>query len=125
MYTAEEIALITRDKLIQLQSLYAEYLNVLKRRYGRKRVEFHKRVKAEKDTLGKLWFGKFFYFKDRTAQVTFSGPLWTSAITPRQRMKLEQLGAWRRYHCHFGEEGLLYQQSQKRRRLAAGISKAS
>jgi len=104
VYTAEEIALITRDKLIQLQSLYAEYLNVLKRRYGRKRVEFHKRVKAEKDTLG---------------------PLWTSAITPRQRMKLEQLNAWRRYHCHLGEEGLLYQQSQKRRRLAAGISKAS
>jgi len=102
-YSAEEIALITRDKLIQLQSLYAEYLNVLKRRYGRKRLEFHKRIKVEKETLG---------------------PLWASAVTPRHKMKLDQLAAWRRSHRHFGEEGLLHQQSQKRRRLAAGISNA-
>lgn len=98
IYTSEEITLITRDKLIKLQSLYAEYLNVLKRRYGRKRVEFHKRIKTEKDTVG---------------------PLRVSAVTPRQKLKLEQLASWRRYHRRFGEEGLLYQQSQKRRRLEA------
>lgn len=51
------------------------------------------------------------------------GPL--SANNPRQRMKLDQLGSWRRYHRHFGEEGLLYQQSQKRRRLAVGVPNAS
>lgn len=62
VYTAEEVALITRDKLIRLQSLYINQFKRLQHMLKEKRREFLFNVKKEMPIYGKLnhetWFNQ-------------------------------------------------------------------
>ena len=52
MYTAEEVALIMRDKLIRLQSLYIDQFKRLQHIMKEKRRKYLHTHKQEKETLG-------------------------------------------------------------------------
>ncbi len=52
VYTAEEVALITMDKLIRLQSLYINQFKRLQHVMKEKRRKYLKAVKQEQDTIG-------------------------------------------------------------------------
>ncbi|KAL3837531.1 hypothetical protein ACJMK2_022881 [Sinanodonta woodiana] len=97
VYTAEEVALIMRDKLIRLQSLYIDQFKRLQHVLREKRRKYLKTYKQEMETLG----GIGSYKKDHEQRETYC--------------KLE---AMRRYHKRYGKEALLHRQS-KQRRIAA------
>jgi KAT8 regulatory NSL complex subunit 2 len=52
VYTAEEVALIMRDKLIRLQSLYIDQFKRLQHIMKEKRRKYLHTHKQEKETLG-------------------------------------------------------------------------
>ena len=52
VYTAEEVALITKDKLIRLQSLYIEQFKRLQHIMREKRRRYLHTAKIERETLG-------------------------------------------------------------------------
>ncbi|XP_070535979.1 KAT8 regulatory NSL complex subunit 2-like isoform X2 [Ptychodera flava] len=94
VYTAEEVALITRDKLIRLQSLYIDQFKRLQHILKEKRRKFLSSQKMEQETIGK-GFGK--------------------VTDPKERQKLKKLQALKSYRKRRGKEALLYQQSKERR----------
>ena len=51
MYTAEEVTLLTRDKLIRLQSLYIEQFRRLQHALKERRIRYLHALKREKETL--------------------------------------------------------------------------
>ena len=51
MYTAEEVTLLTRDKLIRLQSLYIEQFRRLQHVLKERRRRYVHALKREKETL--------------------------------------------------------------------------
>lgn len=53
MYTAEEVALIMRDKLIRLQSLYIDQFKRLQHVMKEKRRKYLQTTKQEREALGK------------------------------------------------------------------------
>jgi len=94
VYTAEEVAQITRDKLIRLQSLYIEQFKRLQHVLKEKRRKYVHTVKHERSTLGSVHVAK---------------------EDPEQREQYEKLCALKRYHKRFGKEALLHRQSKERR----------
>ena len=57
IYTAEEVALIARDKLIRLQSLYIDQFKRLQHLMKEKRRRYLHHVKQERDAFGELSCG--------------------------------------------------------------------
>lgn len=53
VYTAEEVALITREKLIRLQSLYIDQFKRLQHLLKEKKRRYLHNRKVEHETLGK------------------------------------------------------------------------
>ena len=54
VYTSEEVALITRDKLIRLQSLYIDQFKRLQHLLKEKRRRYLHTVRAERERLGEF-----------------------------------------------------------------------
>ncbi|CAI9735376.1 Hypothetical predicted protein [Octopus vulgaris] len=96
VYTAEEVALILRDKLIRLQSLYIDQFKRLQHIMKERRRKYLHTYKQERETLG---------------------PVQAYKTSPDQKDKYAKLVAMKRHHRRFCKETLLYQQS-KRRRIA-------
>ncbi|OWF35336.1 KAT8 regulatory NSL complex subunit 2-like isoform X2 [Mizuhopecten yessoensis] len=94
VYTAEEVALVMRDKLIRLQSLYIDQFKRLQHIMKEKRRKYLHTHKQEKETLGSL-------------SVYKEGP--------ETRDKYSKLKALKRYHKRHGKEALLHRQSKQRR----------
>ncbi|KAK2186076.1 hypothetical protein NP493_204g09021 [Ridgeia piscesae] len=94
VYTAEEVALITRDKLIRLQSLYIDQFKRLQHVMRERRRRYLQTVKIEKQALGSIH---------------------RCRDDPEQREKYEKLMAMKRHHRRFGKEALMYRQSKERR----------
>ncbi|XP_064595348.1 KAT8 regulatory NSL complex subunit 2-like isoform X2 [Liolophura sinensis] len=93
IYTAEEVTLIMKDKLIRLQSLYIEQFKRLQHILKEKRRKFLHTTKLDKDSHAPN-FPK--------------GDLETQS-------KLAKLAALKRYHQRHGKEALLQRQSKERR----------
>ncbi|GAB1609345.1 KAT8 regulatory NSL complex subunit 2-like [Argonauta hians] len=96
IYTAEEVALILRDKLIRLQSLYIDQFKRLQHIMKERRRKYLHTYKQERETLG---------------------PIQSYKSSPEQKDKYAKLVAMKRHHRRFCKETLLYEQS-KRRRIA-------
>lgn len=94
VYTAEEVALIMRDKLIRLQSLYIDQFKRLQHVMREKRRKYLHSRKQERATYG----GLNQYNKDSD-----------------QQDNVNRLTAMKRYHKRFGTEALHHRQSKQRR----------
>ncbi|XP_068603396.1 KAT8 regulatory NSL complex subunit 2 isoform X2 [Brachionichthys hirsutus] len=97
VYTAEEVALITREKLIRLQSLYIDQFKRLQHLLKEKKRRYLHSRKVEHETLG-------------TSLLT--GPEGLSSV---ERENLKKLKALRRYRRRYGVEALLHRQLRERR----------
>lgn len=95
VYTAEEVALITRDKLIKLQSLYIEQFKRLQHVLKEKRRKYLHALKQEKETLGSIHE--------------------TPRLTIEATQRYDKLKALNRYHKRHGPELLLHKQVKERR----------
>ncbi|XP_030828973.1 KAT8 regulatory NSL complex subunit 2 [Strongylocentrotus purpuratus] len=94
VYTAEEAALITRDKLIRLQSLYINQFKKLQHVMKEKRRSYLVALRQEREAFG-IDFG---------------------VITdPKQKRKFREYQAARGFRRRRGKEALLYQKSKQRR----------
>lgn len=102
VYTAEEVALITKDKLIRLQSLYIEQFKRLQHVIREKRRKYLHVMKQEKEAQGNCLF------------------------IPNTHEEVEQykkLKALYRYHRRHGIERLLHEQSKERRKaMTEGVN---
>lgn len=47
IYTAEEIVTLARDRLIRLQSLHFNYMNLIREKYRQRRAFYRKRIEEE------------------------------------------------------------------------------
>ncbi|KAK3105638.1 hypothetical protein FSP39_002442 [Pinctada imbricata] len=94
VYTAEEVALIMRDKLIRLQSLYIDQFKRLQHIMKEKRRKYLHTHKQEREALGSIK-----YYKNQ----------------PESREEYFKLKALKRYHKRHGKEALLHRQSKQRR----------
>ncbi|XP_061166998.1 KAT8 regulatory NSL complex subunit 2-like isoform X2 [Saccostrea echinata] len=94
IYTAEEVALIMRDKLIRLQSLYIDQFKRLQHVMKEKRRKYLQTNKQEREALGSIK-----YYKNKV----------------HSRDKYSQLKVLKRYHKRQGKEALLHRQSKQRR----------
>lgn len=94
VYTAEEVALIMRDKLIRLQSLYIDQFKRLQHVMREKRRKYLHTRKYERNAYG----GLSHYYKD-----------------PDQQDNINRMTAMNRYHSRFGTEALHHRQSKQRR----------
>ncbi|XP_076455979.1 KAT8 regulatory NSL complex subunit 2-like isoform X2 [Babylonia areolata] len=102
VYSQEEAALLLRDKLIRLQSLYIDQFKRLQHVLKEKRRKFLHTYKQEREMLG---------------------PIQAYKQDPAQRKKYERLRAMRRYHKFFGKEALLHQKCNLRRiAVAEGVN---
>ncbi|XP_028848393.1 KAT8 regulatory NSL complex subunit 2-like [Denticeps clupeoides] len=97
IYTAEEVALITREKLIRLQSLYIDQFKRLQHLLKEKKRRYLHSRKLEHETLS-------------TSLLT--GP---EALSMKERENLRKLKALRRYRRRYGVEALLHRQLRERR----------
>ncbi|KAJ8390190.1 hypothetical protein AAFF_G00109290 [Aldrovandia affinis] len=100
VYTAEEVALITREKLIRLQSLYIDQFKRLQHLLKEKKRRYLHSRKVEHDTIGSS---------------LLTGP---EGLSMKERENLKKLKALRRYRRRYGVEALLHRQLRERR-LAA------
>ncbi|CAH1773528.1 unnamed protein product [Owenia fusiformis] len=100
IYTAEEVALITRDKLIRLQSLYIDQFKRLQHVMREKRRKCLRGMRIERDRISSVH---------------------SSKDDPNQRDKYNKLMAMKKYHKRHGREALLHRQS-KQRRMAEGAN---
>ncbi|KAF7668058.1 hypothetical protein LDENG_00034860 [Lucifuga dentata] len=97
VYTAEEAALITREKLIRLQSLYIDQFKRLQHLLKEKKRRYLHSRKMEHETLGNS---------------LLTGP---EALSMKERENLKKLKALRRYRRRYGVEALLHRQLRERR----------
>ncbi|XP_020773596.1 LOW QUALITY PROTEIN: KAT8 regulatory NSL complex subunit 2 [Boleophthalmus pectinirostris] len=97
VYTAEEVALITRDKLIRLQSLYIDQFKRLQHLLKEKKRRYLHHRKVEHETLGSS---------------LLTGP---EGLSLKERENLKKLKALRRYRRRYGTEALLHRQLRERR----------
>ncbi|XP_063808821.1 KAT8 regulatory NSL complex subunit 2 [Pseudophryne corroboree] len=105
VYTAEEVTLIMREKLIRLQSLYIDQFKRLQHLLKEKKRLFLHSVKAEHETNGSS---------------LLTGP---EGLSSKERENLKKLKALRRYRKRYGIEALLHRQLKERRMLATeGVS---
>ncbi|XP_036389155.1 KAT8 regulatory NSL complex subunit 2 [Megalops cyprinoides] len=100
VYTAEEVALITREKLIRLQSLYIDQFKRLQHLLKEKKRRYLHSRKVEHETIGSS---------------LLTGP---EGLSIKERENLKKLKALRRYRRRYGVEALLHRQLRERR-LAA------
>ncbi|KAK7495640.1 hypothetical protein BaRGS_00013087 [Batillaria attramentaria] len=102
VYSQEEVALLLRDKLIRLQSLYIEQFKRLQHVLREKRRKFLHAHKLEREMLG---------------------PIQAYKHDSSHRKKYERLQAMQRYHRFFGKEALLHQKCNLRRiAVAEGVN---
>ncbi|KAL8561909.1 hypothetical protein ACOMHN_046699 [Nucella lapillus] len=102
VYSQEEAALLLRDKLIRLQSLYIDQFKRLQHVLKEKRRKFLHTYKQEREMLG---------------------PIQSYKQDPAQHKKYERFRAMRRYHKFFGKEALLHQKCNLRRiAVAEGVN---
>uniref|UniRef100_A0A3Q3BVN1 KAT8 regulatory NSL complex subunit 2 n=1 Tax=Haplochromis burtoni TaxID=8153 RepID=A0A3Q3BVN1_HAPBU len=97
VYTAEEVALITREKLIRLQSLYIDQFKRLQHLLKEKKRRYLHNRKMEHEAIG-------------TSLLT--GP---EGLSMKERENLKKLKALRRYRRRYGVEALLHRQLRERR----------
>lgn len=97
VYTAEEVALITREKLIRLQSLYIDQFKRLQHLLKEKKRRYLHNRKVEHETLGSS---------------LLTGP---EGLSLKERENLKKLKALRRYRRRYGSEALLHRQLRERR----------
>ncbi|XP_038608988.1 KAT8 regulatory NSL complex subunit 2 isoform X1 [Tachyglossus aculeatus] len=100
VYTAEEVALIMREKLIRLQSLYIDQFKRLQHLLKEKKRRYLHSRKAEHEALGSS---------------LLTGP---EGLLSKERENLKQLKCLRRYRQRYGVEALLHRQLKERRMLA-------
>ncbi|XP_022085679.1 KAT8 regulatory NSL complex subunit 2-like [Acanthaster planci] len=94
VYTPEEVALITREKLIRLQSLYINQFKRLQHLMKEKRRHYLLALKQEKETIG-MSLGSF--------------------ASPKEKRKVLRLKSMQSYHRRHGREALLHKRSKHRR----------
>ncbi|XP_041038431.1 KAT8 regulatory NSL complex subunit 2 isoform X1 [Carcharodon carcharias] len=99
VYTAEEVALVMREKLIRLQSLYIDQFKRLQHLLKEKKRHYLHACRLEQETLGSS---------------LLPGPEGTSS---RERVDHQKLKALRRYRRRYGVEALLHHQLKERRLL--------
>lgn len=104
VYTAEEVALITREKLIRLQSLYIDQFKRLQHLLKEKKRRYLHSRKVEHETLGSS---------------LLTGP---EGLSMKERENLKKLKALRRYRRRYGVEALLHRQLRERRQAATESS---
>ncbi|KAG7323300.1 hypothetical protein KOW79_013002 [Hemibagrus wyckioides] len=97
VYTAEEVALITREKLIRLQSLYIDQFKRLQHLLKEKKRRYLHSRKIEHETIGSS---------------LLTGP---EGLSIKERENLRKLKALRRYRRRYGVEALLHRQLRERR----------
>ncbi|KAK5924140.1 hypothetical protein CgunFtcFv8_001042 [Champsocephalus gunnari] len=97
VYTAEEVALITREKLIRLQSLYIDQFKRLQHLLKEKKRRYLHNRKVEHETLGSS---------------LLTGP---EGLSMKERENLKKLKALRRYRRRYGVEALLHRRLRERR----------
>lgn len=97
VYTAEEVALITREKLIRLQSLYIDQFKRLQHLLKEKKRRYLHSRKIEHETIGSS---------------LLTGP---EGLSMKERENLKKLKALRRYRRRYGVEALLHRQLRERR----------
>lgn len=97
VYTAEEVALITREKLIRLQSLYIDQFKRLQHLLKEKKRRYLHSRKLEHDTV---------------SSSLLTGP---EGLSMKERDNLRKLKALRRYRYRYGVEALLHRQLRERR----------
>ncbi|KAM4702408.1 KAT8 regulatory NSL complex subunit 2 [Discoglossus pictus] len=100
VYTAEEVTLIMREKLIRLQSLYIDQFKRLQHLLKEKKRNYLHSLKTEHETIG-------------TSPLTSS-----EGLSSKERESLKRLKALRRYRKRYGIEALLHRQLRERRILA-------
>ncbi|XP_044142936.1 KAT8 regulatory NSL complex subunit 2 [Bufo gargarizans] len=100
VYTAEEVTLIMREKLIRLQSLYIDQFKRLQHLLKEKKRNYLHSVKTEHETIGSS---------------LLTGP---EGLSSKERDNLKKLKALRRYRKRYGVEALLHRQLKERRMLA-------
>ncbi|XP_075708332.1 KAT8 regulatory NSL complex subunit 2 [Rhinoderma darwinii] len=100
VYTAEEVTLIMREKLIRLQSLYIDQFKRLQHLLKEKKRSYLHSVKAEHETIGSS---------------LLTGP---EGLSSKEHDNLKKLKALRRYRKRYGVEALLHRQLKDRRVLA-------
>ncbi|XP_043545083.1 KAT8 regulatory NSL complex subunit 2 isoform X1 [Chiloscyllium plagiosum] len=100
VYTAEEVALVMREKLIRLQSLYIDQFRRLQHLLKERKRHYLQACRLEREG--------------------FAGGLLPEPDTPstRDRVDRQKLRALRRYRRRYGAEALLHQQLKERRLLA-------
>ncbi|XP_077427878.1 KAT8 regulatory NSL complex subunit 2 [Vanacampus margaritifer] len=97
VYTAEEVALFTREKLIRLQSLYIDQFKRLQHLLKEKKRRYLHNRKIEHETIGSS---------------LLTGP---EGLSVKERENLKKLKALRRYRRRYGVEALLHRQLRERR----------
>ncbi|XP_076412813.1 KAT8 regulatory NSL complex subunit 2 isoform X2 [Peromyscus maniculatus bairdii] len=100
VYTAEEVALIMREKLIRLQSLYIDQFKRLQHLLKEKKRRYLHSRKVEHEALGNS---------------LLTGP---EGLLAKERENLKRLKCLRRYRQRYGVEALLHRQLKERRMLA-------
>ncbi|XP_051911178.1 KAT8 regulatory NSL complex subunit 2-like [Hippocampus zosterae] len=107
VYTAEEVALFTREKLIRLQSLYIDQFKRLQHLLKEKKRRYLHNRKMEHETIGSS---------------LLTGP---EGLSSKERENLKKLKALRRYRRRYGAEALLHRQLRERRQtLTEGAPQA-
>ncbi|KAA0707099.1 NSL complex subunit 2 [Triplophysa tibetana] len=101
VYTAEEVALITREKLIRLQSLYIDQFKRLQHLLKEKKRRYLHGRKIEHETIGNS---------------LLTGP---EGLSTKERENLKKLKALRRYRHRYGVEALLHRQLRERRQAVS------
>lgn len=135
VYTAEEVALITREKLIRLQSLYIDQFKRLQHLLKEKKRRYLHSRKVEHESLGK-WIPSFLFmgyvekafphpliilitlidFLHLFTLITGSSLLTGhEGLSMKERENLKKLKALRRYRRRYGVEALLHRQLRERR----------
>nr|XP_006006702.2 PREDICTED: KAT8 regulatory NSL complex subunit 2 [Latimeria chalumnae] len=100
VYTAEEVALIMREKLIRLQSLYIDQFKRLQHLLKEKKRRYLHSRRVEHETIGSS---------------LLTGP---EGLSFKERESLRKLKALRRYRKRYSVEALLHKQLKERRMLA-------
>ncbi|XP_066471859.1 KAT8 regulatory NSL complex subunit 2 isoform X2 [Tiliqua scincoides] len=100
VYTAEEVALIMREKLIRLQSLYIDQFKRLQHLLKEKKRRYLHSRKVEHEAIGSS---------------LLTGP---EGLLAKERENLKRLKYLRRYRQRYGVEALLHRQLKERRMLA-------
>ncbi|KAK7801894.1 hypothetical protein U0070_013498 [Myodes glareolus] len=109
VYTAEEVALIMREKLIRLQSLYIDQFKRLQHLLKEKKRRYLHNRKVEHEALGK------FDVVESACSSLLTGP---EGLLAKERENLKRLKCLRRYRQRYGVEALLHRQLKERRMLA-------